>query len=145
MADLIKKVKIKKQDETYTDYIPIGAEAKNVDCADGESVEYKLNKKPYYYNCVADMKTDTKLKVGDMAVTLGYYEPNDGGSAEYKIISGDFTEDNMKLYKINKKIFAQLIVKNEINVKQCGAYGNGVHDDTSIIQKIIDMYEIASK
>lgn len=78
MADLIKKIKIKKQDGTYTDYIPIGAEAKNVDCLDGESVEYKLNKKPYYYDTVADMKNDSKLKIGDMAITLGYYEPNDG-------------------------------------------------------------------
>lgn len=30
MADFIKKVKIRKEDGTYTDYIPIGADAKNV-------------------------------------------------------------------------------------------------------------------
>lgn len=42
MSDLIKKIKIKKQDGTYTDYIPIGAEAKNIDMKNGNSVEYEI-------------------------------------------------------------------------------------------------------
>ena len=70
MSDIIKKIKIKKQDGTFTDYIPIGAEAENIN-VDGESVETKLDKKPYYYDTVADMKADAKLKAGDMVVTLG--------------------------------------------------------------------------
>ena len=80
MADLIKKIKIKKQDGTFTDYIPIGADAVNVETSDGESVELKLNKKPYYYDTVADMKADTKLKAGDTCQTLGYYSASDGGA-----------------------------------------------------------------
>ncbi len=134
MSDLIKKIKIKKQDGTYTDYIPIGAEAKNVDCSDGESVEYKLNKKPYYYNNVADMKADTNLKVGDMAVTLGYYEPNDGGRGEYRIINGEYIEDGGNYHKLNNNLYAELIIEDKINVKQFGAYGDGIHDDTNKIQ-----------
>lgn len=92
VSDLIKKVKIRKQDGTFTDYIPFGAEASNIN-VDGESVELKLNKKPYYYNSVADMKADIKLKVGDVVFTLGYYEPNDGGGAIYRIVetSSDLT------------------------------------------------------
>ena len=85
MSDRIKKIKIKKQDGTFSDYIPIGADAENIDTTDGESVEIKLNKKPYYYDSVADMKADLKLKVGDMAITLGYHNLNDGGMATYKI------------------------------------------------------------
>ena len=42
MSDLIKKIKIKKQDGTYTDYIPIGAEAKNVDMKNGCSVQANI-------------------------------------------------------------------------------------------------------
>ena len=38
---------------------------------DGESVESKLNKKPYYYNTISSMKTDTKLKNNDMVIILG--------------------------------------------------------------------------
>lgn len=42
MSDLIKKIKIKKQDDTYTDYIPIGAEAKNIDMKNGYSVQANI-------------------------------------------------------------------------------------------------------
>ena len=59
----------------------------------GKELNDKLNKKPYYYNTVADMKADIKLKAGDMVVTLGYYKPNDGGAAEYRIIDGNYTDD----------------------------------------------------
>lgn len=90
MSDRIKKIKVKKSDGSFTDYIPIGADAKNIDTSDGESVELKLNKKPYYYNTVADMKADTKLKVGDMAITLGYYTANDGGRLEYLKTENDY-------------------------------------------------------
>ena len=44
-----------------------------------------LNKKPYYFNNVIEMKSNNKLKAGDMAITLGYYSKNDGGGAEYLI------------------------------------------------------------
>ena len=54
MADLVKKIKIKKQDGTFTDYIPIGAEAQNVSTSDGDSVQWKLNRKPYYYNRITN-------------------------------------------------------------------------------------------
>ena len=37
------------------------------------------------YNTVADMQHDNKLKVGNMAHTFGYYAPNDGGGADYRI------------------------------------------------------------
>ena len=139
VSDLIKKIKIKKQDGTFTDYIPIGAEAQNVSTNDGESVQLKLNKKPYYYNNVAEMKADTKLKVGDMAVTLGYYEANDGGDGEYQIISGIHIDDGGIYHKLNNNLYAKLIIKNNtISSKQFGAIGDGIADDTSRIQKLFD-------
>lgn len=142
MADLIKKIKIKKQDGTFTDYIPIGAEAKNVDTNDGDSVQLKLNKKPYYYNNVAEMKADKKLKVGDMAITLGYYEPNDGGSATYliKIKTDTDIEDNGLIHFISETLVAELIINENTNVKQFGAYGDNIHDDSNIINKFIQKF-----
>ena len=131
MADLIKKIKIKKQDGTFTDYIPIGAEAQNISTIDGESVQLKLNKKPYYYNSVADMKADTKLKAGDMAVTLGYYEVNDGGGAEYKIVNTASQTEYQE--ELENNLYATLVIKNNIlNVKQLGAKGNDSFDNTQI-------------
>lgn len=120
MSDRIKKLKIKKQDGTFSDYIPLGADAENIDTTDGESVQLKLNKKPYYYNSVADMKADTKLKAGDMAITLGYYEANDGGGAFYKIcneINNTYMKENL-----SNGLFAEIIIQDsQINIKQLGA------------------------
>lgn len=131
MADLIKKIKIKKQDGTFTDYIPIGAEAQNVSTNDGDSVELKLNKKPYYYNSVANMKADTKLKARDMAVTLGYYEINDGGGATYKITDEESQTDYQE--ELENGLYATLNKKDVVNVKELGAKGNGLDDDSQII------------
>lgn len=133
MSDLIKKIKIKKQDGTFTDYIPIGAEAQNVSTSDGDSVQLKLNKKPYYYNTVADMKADTKLKAGDMVKTLGYYSVNDGGNSTYKIktTSSSYCEE------LSNELVAELIVNNEVNVKQFGAYGDNIHDDYNAFNNAI--------
>lgn len=122
MTDVINKIKIKKPDGTMSDYIPIGAEAKNVIDEDSLSISYKINKKPYYFNSVADMK-NAKLKNGDCCITLGYYDINDGGGATYRIrikIESD-NEDNGLIVRINDTLIAELIIDNNlINVKQLG-------------------------
>lgn len=127
MSDLITKVKIKKQDGTYTDYIPIGVEAKNVNLSNGESLENILNKKPYCYNTVADMQADTKLKVGDITVTLGYYEINDNGSSFYLIRkkNSDDIDNGGSIIILNNDLIAELILlNNSINVAQFGLRAN---------------------
>ena len=107
MADLIKKIKIKKQDGTFTDYIPIGADAVNVETSDGESVELKLNKKPYYYNTVADMKADTKLKAGDTCQTLGLNTKGDGNTGLYNIVNdSSLVADNYNIFNLNNQLKA---------------------------------------
>ena len=137
MADLIKKIKIKKQDGTFTDYIPIGAEAQNISTQDGDSVQLKLNRKPYYYNSVADMKADTKLKAGDMAITLGYYEPNDGGGAEYVITSSK--NENYYQILLNRNLYLTLINKDNINIRQLGAKGDSITDDSEVFNLAIEL------
>ena len=138
--DRIKKLKIKKQDGTFSDYIPIGADAENIDTTDGESVETKLNKKPYYYNTVADMKADTKLKIGDMAITLGYYAVNDGGGALYKIRNYEITDtiDEASIISINETLIAELIFEDSfVNISQFGIKeGNNSENATLNTQTI---------
>lgn len=113
MADLIKKIKIKKQDGTFTDYIPIGADAINVETSDGESVELKLNKKPYCYDTIANMKADNKLKAGDICQTLGYNNFNDGDSGKYKIVNdSQLVNDGINIINLNNGLKAVLIKEN---------------------------------
>ena len=133
--DRIKKLKIKKQDGTFSDYVPIGADAENIDTTDGESVQLKLNKKPYYYDTVAAMKADTKLKIGDMAVTLGYYSVNDGGAAEYRIVEND--NDNY-CELLNNNLLAKIIIKKSMNIKQFGAKCDLNNNDSLNIQAAIN-------
>ena len=86
----IKEIKIVNQDES-TEIADIGADAINIDYNDTtveaelDKLKTDIRKKPYYYNNVADMKADLKLKVGDMVITLGYYEANDGNGCFYKV------------------------------------------------------------
>ena len=162
--DKIKTVKIKNPDgsvseETYT----ISVDARNVDMDNGKDLQdtigtidvdtngtigeqlnnlnenvdnlnIDIKKKIYYYNNVADMKK-ANLKVGDMVITLGYYEANDGGGAEYKIVN------SINIYKenLNNGLYAELVIKDGLNVKQIGAKGNGTQDDTQYLQTAINI------
>lgn len=143
MSDRIKKIKIKQSDGTFSDYIPIGADAKNIDTTRGESVQSVIDKTARYYNSIAEMKLDDNIQVGDTCVTLGYYEVNDGGSGTYKIADDSSLEDDGgSVHELNNGLKAKLIIKdNQINVKQFGVYGDGEHDDTNAIQNAIDYIE----
>lgn len=106
--------------------------------ADAEATGIRLNKKVTFYNTVALMIADAaNLKVGDTIQTLGYYSVNDGGGAEYKIVSA---RDNNHYYEnISNNLFAELVIGDGINVKQLGAYGDNTHDDIVAIQTAFDL------
>lgn len=142
MSKIVKKMKIMQPGGTLSDYVPIGAEAENIN-VDGESVEAKLGKKPYYYDTVADMKADTKLKVGDMAVTLGYYSANDGGTAKYKIrqITNQDTEDDIFIIALADENLVAELLYDEINTKQIGCYVDNDHDDTTKINYVLTKFK----
>lgn len=148
----IKEIKIVNQDES-TEIANIGADAINVDYDDttvkaeldklntvDNALELKLNKKPYYYNNVAAMKADNSLKAGDMAITLGYYEANDGGGAEYKIRTktNEDIEDNGAILFIGQNLVVEMIMNDSILVDTFGAKGDGQTDDSNSIGDAIN-------
>lgn len=82
-------------------------------------------KKANYYISVEKMKEDVSLIVDTVCVTLGYYEPNDGGGATYRVrekITTDVDDGGSIHILANDNFVAEMIVENRtVNVKQFGA------------------------
>ena len=105
---------------------------------------YKIKDKKAvrYYDTISNMKSDTTLKAGMYVKTKGYYSVNDGGNAEYYIRTktNEDVEDNGSIHFIGDLV-AELIVSERVSIKQFGAYGNNVNDDTTKIQNAITYCE----
>lgn len=82
------------------------------------------------YDTLSDMKTDTKLSIGQQVKTRGYNEVNDGGNFEYIIREGtnDDVIDNYYLVLLNNGLIAELI-------------NNGVYTKEYRTQKFYDETE----
>lgn len=138
MGEVVKYIKIKKEDGTLTEKVPIGAEAKNVVLDNGNSVEFELKNNPYYFNTIEEVINADYLQEGDIVKTLGYYSINDGGAANYKITKTK--KENTFQISLSEKLYGDLIIDNdEIFPEQMGAHGHIDYDDTLILQKILDI------
>lgn len=177
--DKLKYIKIKQEDGSYSEEIPVGADANNIDMSDGRTLpetlgfinvdndgtvkqqldklnkdkvdkndynskiielENKNKRKASYYNSVSEMKTDTSLKDGMTAVTLGYYEPNDGGISTYRIrtkIDGD-VDDGAFIHELSNGNVAELICEEYIRAEVFGAKGDGQTDNSIFIEKYLN-------
>lgn len=92
------------------------------------------------FNTIEDLKSAT-LKEGEICMTLGYHEINDGGGATYYIAyEPTAVEDNGLVHYLytSDTLRAKLVVYDYITPEQFGAYGDGTHDDSAIINKCID-------
>lgn len=87
------------------------------------------------FDTVADMKASTDLADGSYVRTLGYYAKDDMGGAYYKISS---TTPSGYYETLASGLYAELIIEDTMNVKQFGAKGDGVADDTASIQTAIN-------
>ena len=91
------------------------------------------------YDTIALMKADTKLKEGYHVKTKGYYEANDGGNAEYIIVDDDsLVNDGGSIHVLSNGLRAKLIINDGINIKQFGAYGDGINEDSNCFQTAIN-------
>jgi hypothetical protein len=92
-----------------------------------------------YYNSVSEMRVSETAIVGRPCVTLGYYEPNDGGGAVYIIRQkkeSDVDDGGSVIFLDNGNV-SELIIDGAINVKQFGAKGDGTTDDTTSINSAL--------
>lgn len=96
------------------------------------------------YSSVSDMKNAENLKNGSKCKTLGFYNINDGGSAEYSIedITNEDIIDESTIISLRNNLIARLILNDEMNPEQFGCYGDGVHNDSINLQKACDSGKI---
>lgn len=91
------------------------------------------------FDTVADMKQATNLINGSYARTLGFRTLNDGGGAIYKI-TDTATANEMDVIAVSGDLYAQLIYTTTINPEMFGAYGDGVHDDATVLQYAFNLH-----
>ena len=96
-----------------------------------------------FTNVAALVATDD-LDVGQVVKTKGYTTANDGGGAEYIIVATATGTDDGGSYLDLALNQAELIISTSINVKQFGAKGDGITDDTLPIQASIDSLLVAN-
>ena len=104
-----------------------------------EIISHYINLKSVLsFDTVNDMKNASNLIDGSFARTNGYHNLNDGGSGFYKIrtLTSEDTIDEMFILSVDfsETLVAELIY-NDINIKQLGAKGDGLEDETLIFQK----------
>lgn len=88
-----------------------------------------------YYSNIDEMRKSETAIVNRPCVTLGYYEPNDGGGAVYIIRQkkeSDVDDGGSCIFLDNGNV-AELLIDGAVNVKQFGAKGDGIHDDTNAL------------
>lgn len=92
------------------------------------------------FDNVAEMKLATNLTDDSFAQTIGFNSTNDMGGATYKIRSKSESDtiDEMTLIALyDATLVAELVKTPVMNVKQFGAIGDGVSDDTTAFNTII--------
>lgn len=78
-----------------------------------------------------DVLKNTNLSVGQTVTTRGYNSVDDGGSASYTIESKTTQDiDGGKYIELNNGNVAKLMYNGIVSLKQYGAKGNGVDDDS---------------
>lgn len=99
----------------------------------GNEIEAATKDYDRCYKIVANMIKDKRISNGERIRVRGYYAENDGGLADY-IVSNQPGDISLKI--ING-LYANLVVTDKLNLKQLGAVGDGVNDDSAYLKKAL--------
>lgn len=88
------------------------------------------------FGTVAEMQAAVGLKAGMVCHTNGFHVAGDGGAAYYAI-SASGTANGMDVLAVGQ-LFATLVVTaHYVTPEQFGAWGDGTHDDSAYIERLI--------
>ena len=95
------------------------------------------------FNNVLEMKNAVNLLNGSKAITLGFYNINDGGGSIYNISDINNSPNEMNTIQLNNNLFATLIIDNELSIKKLGAKSNDESfNNHDIIMKAIELSNV---
>ena len=104
--------------------------------------EYLNTKSILAFDNVSDMISSKNLIEGSYAQTYGFHNINDGGNKKYKIIkevNAQNVNGRTKINLLHDDLYA-ISLNDTINVREYGAKGDGITDDTEAIQFCIDTF-----
>lgn len=98
------------------------------------------------YGTMGELRNSTSLTEGDYAETLGYYNPNDGGGSLFYIREREEidVDDGGSIIFVGDLTAEMLDDNGVVNVRQFGAHGDGVTDDSDSIRAAVAYKKNAS-
>lgn len=93
------------------------------------------------FDTLSDVIADTSLKLGVGVFTRGYTTINDGGGARYFVSTSTDTDDGGLRIDLDNGLQAQLITGDKLNIRQFGAFGDYINDDTTALINVLLAYE----
>lgn len=92
------------------------------------------------FDNIESMRDSSLLTDGMKCRTLGFYKAGDGGRAHYVIHAGggNVAANGMDVIPCKNNLIAKLVAdNNSLNVKQYGAHGDGISDDTEVLSHVL--------
>lgn len=129
------KTELNRQIATTNETLTTALQAANEAMTSAQSINIRT------FNSVEEMKASNTLKAGALGKTLGFYVAGDGGGANYLVVDtiAEDEADGASIIALQNGLYAKLLIQDVLNIKTLGAYGDGEHDDTSIINKAFDV------